>query len=260
MVKHIPVASIFSDKFCQGPHQAQLRSLLSPRHNPSQLLPQGCSVAKQITPDPIQQKHRHCYQREHSRPRNYARYARLAKSEQPFSIAESFLAAKPPRIFAARLLGTHIAIAQQMPYAPFAFTSSLSALRYNQASRVTLAVSQTAKAAPSKVSRQAQMLELDPIAIETNLEVVFSANDEANSQFIEQFEEFDIGKGPISGYQQAASGNRGKHLTKECAHEGAFIAAAAIFKRILPVCPPVQSYSATARAKRSNQKVLGIFG
>src|SRR5829696_5077114 len=259
MVNYIPAASIFSDKLCHGPHQAQLRSLLSPRHHLAQLLAQSLSIAKHPTPNPIQQKHRHCYQCEHSRPRNYARNPRLRKSKQPFGVAESFLAAKPPAIFAARLLGTHIAIAQQMPDTPFAFSISLPALRYKQASRRALAVTQSAKRAPSKVPRHAQMLELDPIAIETNLDVVFRANDEANSQFIEQIEQFDIGKGSISGYQQAASSNRSKHLTKECAHKVSFIAAAATFKGILVICPPVQRYCARARAKRSDQEMLFRF-
>lgn len=146
-----------------------------------------------------------------------------------------------------------------MPNTPFAFSVSLSALCYKQASRVTLAVTQSAKTAPSKVSRQAQILELDPIAIETNLDIVLRANDEANSQFIKQIEQFDIGKGSISRYQQAASGNRSKHLTNECAHKVSFIAAAATFKRVLLVCPPVQRYCARARAKRSDQEMLLVF-
>src|SRR5215212_5004908 len=259
MVKHIPPASIFSDKFCHRPHQAQLCSLLSPRHHLAQMLAQSLSIAKHRTSDPIQHKHRYCYQCEHSRPRYYAPDPRIGKSKQPFRIAESFFAAKAPRIFAARLLGTHITISQQVPDTPFAFSISLAALCYKQASLFTLAVTQSAKTSPSKVSRQAQMLELDPIAVETNLDVVFRTNDKANSQSIEQIDQFDIGKGAISRYQQAASGNRSKHLTKEYAHKVSFIATAATFKRVLFVGPPVQRYCAGAGAKRSDQEMLLIF-
>jgi len=103
------------------------------------------------------------------------------------------------------------------------------------------------------------MLELDPVAIEINLDIVFRANDEGNSQFIEQIYQFDIGKGSISRYQQAASSDRGKHLRNECGEKVSLIAAAVAFKRVLLESPPVQRYCSTARAKRSNEKVLLIF-
>src|SRR3982751_2075776 len=183
MVKHIPTAPVFLDKFCQGPHQAQLRSLLSPRHHLSQLLAQRFSIAKQITSHPIQHKHRHCHKREHSCPRNYTIDPRFRKSKQPFRVAESFLAAKPPRIFLGRLLGAHLAIAQQMPDAPFAFPIPLSALRHIKPSRVCVAVTQTAKTSPSKIPRQSKLLELEPSAVTIDLDVVLRANDKPNSQF-----------------------------------------------------------------------------
>jgi len=146
-----------------------------------------------------------------------------------------------------------------MPDPPFAFSISLSALCYKQASRVPLAVTQSAQTSPSEVPRHTQMLELDPIAVEINLYVVFRANDERNSQFIEQIYQFDIGKGSISCYQQAASSDRGKHLRNERADKVSLIAAAVTFKRILLEGPPVQRYCARAGAKRSNEKVLLIF-
>jgi hypothetical protein len=259
MVKHIPAASIFAHKFCHGPHQAHLPSLLSPRHYLSQLLAQGFSVAKHPTSYSVQYQHRHCYKREHSRPRLYALNPRLPKSKQPLRVAESFLAAKPPPIFFGRSLGTHPSIANEMPDTPFAFSISLSTLRYIKPSRVVVAVTQTPKASPSLIARQSQMLELDPIPIETDLYVVFRANDEANSQFIEQINQFDISKGAIRSQKQTASGKRMKHLSDQSAHKVAFIAAAAIFKRVLLVCPPVDRYGARARAKRSNQEMLLIF-
>ena len=259
MVKHIPAAPLFPDKLCQGPHQAQLRSLLSPRHHLSQLLAQGFSVAKHITSNPIQQKHRHRYKREHSRPRNEARDPRLGKSKQPFGGAESFLTAKPPRIFLGRLLGTHRPIAQQMPDAPSALSISLAASRHIQASRVAFAVTQSAKTSPPLIPPQPKMFELDPLAVATDLDVVFRANDAANSQFIEHSDQFDISKGPVRSQKQPASGHRMKRLSYECAHKVSFIAAAATFKRVLLVCPPVQRYGTAARAKRSNQKMLLIL-
>lgn len=146
-----------------------------------------------------------------------------------------------------------------MPYTPFAFSISLSALRHIQASRGSLAVTQSAETSPSEVPRHTQMLELDPVAVEIDLDIVFRANDEGNSQFIEQIEEFDIGKGSISRYQQAASSDRCKHLRNERADEVSLIAAAVTFKRILLVCPPVERYCARTRAKRSNQEMLLIF-
>jgi len=146
-----------------------------------------------------------------------------------------------------------------MPNAPFAFSVSFSALCYKQASLVTFAVTQSAQTSPSEVPRHAQMLELDPVAIETYLDVVFRANDEGNSQFIKQIYQFDIGKGSISRYQQAASSDRGKHLRNERADKVSFIAAAVTFKRVLLVCPPVQRYCARTRAKRSHEKMLLIF-
>jgi hypothetical protein len=259
MVKHIPTAPVFLDKFCQGPHQAQLRSLLSPRHHLSQLLAQRFSIAKQVTSHPIQHKHRHCHKREHSRPRSYASNPCFRKSKQPFRIAESFFAAKPPSIFFGRLLGTHIAIAQQMPDTPFAFPISLSALRHIKPSRVFLAVTKSSKTSPPKVSPQSKILELEPLAVVINLDVVFRANDEANSQFIEQIHQFDIGKGAVSRQKQSAPGNRSQHFVKEFTHKVAFRAAAARFKRVLRVCAPVQRYCPRARAKRSDQEMLLIF-
>jgi hypothetical protein len=259
MVKHIPAASIFADKFCHRAHQAHLRSLLSPRHYLSQLLAQGFSIAKHRTSYSIQYKHRHCYKREHSRPRLYALNPRLRKSKQPFRVAESFLAAKPPRIFLGRSLGTHPSIANKMPDTPFAFSIPLPTLRHIKPSRVVVAVTQTPKTAPSLIARQAQMLELDPIAVETDLYVVFGADNESNSQFIEQIHQFDIGEGAISRKEQSASGNRMKHLPDQRAHKVAFIAAAAIFKRVLIVCPPVDRYGARARAKGGHKKMLLIF-
>src|SRR5215210_2328378 len=259
MVKHIPTTFIFPDQLCHGAYQAQLRSLLSPRHHLSQLLAQSLCVAKHKTSHPIQHKHRYCHKRKHSRPRLYARDAGFDKAKQSFRIAESFFAAKPPRIFLSRLLGTHTPIAQQMPDAPFAFSISLAALRHVKPSPVFVAVTQPPTRAPSLVSRQSKILELDPLAVEINLDVVFGANDERNSQFIEQIDQFDIGKCAVRSQKQSPSGNRMKHFINERAHEVAFITAAAIFKRDLAVCPPVQRYCPRARAKRSNKEMLLIF-
>lgn len=259
MVKHIPAASVFPNKLCQCSHQAQFRSSLSPRHHLAQLLAQPFSVAKHKTSHPIQHKHRYCHKRKHSRPPLYAGDAGFDKSKQPFRIAESFFAAKSPPIFSARSLGTHSPIADKMPDSPFAFSISLATLRYIKASRVVVAVTQSPKTAPSQVAPHAQMLEFDPLAVETDLYVLFRANDERNSQFIEQIDQFDIGKGAVRSKKQTASGNRMKHLTDECAHKEAFIAAAAIFKRVLLVCPPVDRNGARAGAKRGDKKMLLIF-
>jgi len=256
MVKHIPAASIFPDKFCHNSHQAQLRSSLSPRHHLSQLLAQGFFVAKHKTPHPIQHKHRYCHKRKHSCPRLDADNPSFDKSKQPFRIAESFLAAKPPRIFLSRLLSTHPSIAQKMPDAPFAFSISLATLRHIQPSPVFVTVTQTPNRSPSKVPRQSKMFEFDPLAIEINLYVVFRANDERNSQFIEQIDQFNISKCAVSSQKQSRSGNRMKHFINECAHEVALITAAAIFKRVLDVRPPVKRYGARAGAKRGNQEML----
>src|SRR5215216_831856 len=259
MVKHIPTTPIFPDKFCQCAHQTQLCSLLSPRHHFSQLLAQVFFIAKHKTSNPIQHKHCYCHKRKHSCPRLYTGDACFDKAKQSFRIAESFLAAKPPRIFLSRLLGTHLLIAQKVPDAPFAFSISLAALSHIKASWVFLAVTQPPTRAPSLVARQSKIFELDPLAVEINLDVVFGANDERDSQFIEQIHQFDISKCAIRSQKQTTSGNRMKHFIKECAHEVAFITATAIFKRVLVVCPPVQRYCARADAKRSNKKMLLIF-
>lgn len=132
-----------------------------------------------------------------------------------------------------------------MPDTPFAFSVPLSTLPHIKPSRVVVAVTQRPKTSPSLIAPQSNMFELDPIAVETNLYVVFRANDERDSQFIEQIHQFDIGKGAIRSQKQTASGNRVKQFTDQSAHKVAFIAAAAIFKR--------------SRAKRSNQKMLLIF-
>jgi len=141
-------------------------------------------LPEQVTSHPIQHKHCYCHKRKHSCPRLYTGDACFDKAKQPFRIAEPFLAAKPPRIFLARLLGSHPLIAQKMPDAPFTFSISLPALRHKQASWVFLAVTQLPNTAPSLVARQSNLFQLDPLAVEINLDVVFGANDERNSQFI----------------------------------------------------------------------------
>jgi site-specific DNA recombinase len=174
-------------------------------------------------------------------------------------LRKDYFAAKPPRIFLSRLLGTHPSIAQKMPDAPFAFSISLATLRHIQPSPVFVTVTQTPNRSPSKVPRQSKMFEFDPLAIEINLDVVFRANDERNSQFIEQIDQFNISKCAVSSQKQSRSGNRSQHFINECAHEVALITAAAIFKRVLVVGPPVKRYGARAGAKRGNQEMLLIF-
>lgn|SRR5574341_240832 len=100
-----------------------------------------------------------------------------------FGVAEAALATPAPRVLLCGLKGRIVAIADQMPDAPTPLTITRPALGDEQSPGRALTITQATETASPRIAAHPQRLELAPLALDEDLDVLFGADDETQSLF-----------------------------------------------------------------------------